>query len=323
LPYLLVHAANGEKLGTVHFATSCNEIAQKEFNRAVALLHSFQFRRAIDGFNVLLGEDATCGIAYWGIALSDWSNPFAPGAKDKSQLQGGRVNAQRGKTVGAKTERERAYIAAVGKLYDEFKSTPQQTRLIAYRDAMGEVAAKYPDDHEAQIFYALAVAASEDRADKTYAGRLKAGAILEELFQEEPTDPGLAHYIIHTYDVPALAERGLVAARRYSDIAPDAPHIACFQSWRSSAYRAGIAASAKYPTEGPPAPLITAFGSKRDAISGKEFTICPPLRPAPFAGRRKFRSRWRAALLRSVPRTAPPPPLLCCCRWILASNPCA
>ena len=97
------HVANGEKLGTVHFATSCNEIAQKEFNRAVALLHSFQFSRAIDGFNVVLGEDATCGIAYWGIALSDWSNPFAPGAKDKSQLQGGRVNAQGGKTVGAKT----------------------------------------------------------------------------------------------------------------------------------------------------------------------------------------------------------------------------
>ena len=138
------HAANGEKLGTVHFATSCNEIAQKEFDRAVALLHSFQFSRAIDGFNVVLGEDATCGIAYWGIALSDWSNPFAPGAKDKSQLQGGRENAQRGKTVGAKTERERAYIAAVGKLYNDFKSTPQQTRLIAYRDAMGEVAAKYP-----------------------------------------------------------------------------------------------------------------------------------------------------------------------------------
>jgi tetratricopeptide (TPR) repeat protein len=96
--------------------------------------------------------------------------------------------------------------------------------LIAYRDAMGEVAAKYPEDHEAQIFYALAVAASEDPADKTYAGRLKAGAILEKLFEEEPTHPGLAHYIIHTYDVPALAGKGLVAARRYSEIAPDAPH---------------------------------------------------------------------------------------------------
>jgi hypothetical protein len=215
---------NGEKLGTVHFATSCNEVAQKEFNRAVALLHSFQFSRAIKGFNAVLGEDATCGIAYWGIALSDWSNPFAPGMKDKSQLQAGRESAERGKTVGAKTERERAYLTAVGKLYSDYESAPQRARLIAYRDAMGEVAAKYPEDHEAQIFYALAIAASEDPADKTYAGRLKAGAILEKLFEEEPTHPGLAHYIIHTYDVPELAERGLVAARRYSEIAPDAPH---------------------------------------------------------------------------------------------------
>jgi tetratricopeptide (TPR) repeat protein len=218
------HAANAEKLGTVHFATSCNEVAKKEFNRAVALLHSFQFSRAIEGFNAVLGEDTTCGIAHWGIALSDWSNPFAPGAKDKSQLQSGRENAERGKTVGAKTEREQAYIAAVAKLYKDFESTPQRTRLVAYRDAMREVAAKYPGDHEAQIFYALAVAASEDPADKTYAGRLKAGTILEKLFEEEPTHPGLAHYIIHTYDVPALAGKGLVAARRYSEIAPDAPH---------------------------------------------------------------------------------------------------
>jgi hypothetical protein len=211
-------------LGTVRFATSCNEAAQTEFNRAVALLHSFQFSRAIEGFNAVLGEDATCGIAYWGIALSDWSNPFAPGAKDKSQLQAGHESAERGKTVGAKTERERAYIAAVGKLYNEYESTPQRARLVAYRDAMAEVAAKYPEDHEAQIFYALALAASEDPADKTYADRLKAGAILEKLFEEEPTHPGLAHYIIHTYDVPALADRALVAARRYSEIAPDAPH---------------------------------------------------------------------------------------------------
>jgi len=216
--------ANSEKLGTVHFATSCSDGAQQEFDRAVALLHSFQFSRAIEGFNTVMGKDATCGIAYWGIAIADWSNPFAPGMKDQSQLQGGRENVERGTTVGAKTERERAYLAAVGKLYNNYESTPQRARLIAYRDAMEEVAAKYPEDHEAQIFYALAIAASEDPADKTYAGRLKAGVILEKLFEEEPTHPGLAHYIIHTYDVPALAERGLVAARRYSEIAPDAPH---------------------------------------------------------------------------------------------------
>ncbi len=190
----------------------------------MALLHSFQFSRAIEGFNAVVREDSTCGIAYWGMALSDWSNPFAPGMKAESQLRAGRESAERGKRVGAKTKREGAYLTAASKLYSDYERTPQRTRVIAYRDAMGEVAAKYPEDHEAQIFYALAIAASEDPADKTYAGRLKAGAILEKLFEEEPAHPGLAHYIIHTYDVPALAGRGLAAARRYSEIAPDAPH---------------------------------------------------------------------------------------------------
>jgi tetratricopeptide (TPR) repeat protein len=215
---------SGEKLGAVHFATSCNEGAQKEFDRAVALLHSFQFSNAIQGFNVALKSDGTCGIAYWGIALSQWSNPFAAGKKDTSQLLAGRESATLGKKVGAKTRRERAYLAAVATLYQDFENTLQQTRLLAYRDAMADVAAKYPTDHEAQIFYALAMAACEDPADKTYAGRLKAGAILEKLFAEEPDHPGLAHYIIHTYDVPPLAPRALEAARRYSEIAPDAPH---------------------------------------------------------------------------------------------------
>src|ERR1700733_6746090 len=213
-----------DRLGSVNFVTSCTEAAQKDFNRAVALLHSFQFSHAIEGFNTVLTEDATCGIAYWGISLSDWSNPFASGIKDTGQLRLGRESAEHGNSVGAKTERERAYIAAAGKLYSDFESTPQRARMLAYRDAMGNVAANYPEDHEAQIFYALALAASEDPADKTYAGRLKAGAILEKLFEQEPTHPGIAHYIIHTYDVPALAGQALVAARRYAEIAPDAPH---------------------------------------------------------------------------------------------------
>ena len=215
---------SGEKLGAVHFTTSCNETGQAEFNRAVALLHSFQFSRAVEGFNAVLERDPTCGIAYWGIALSDWSNPFAPGSKDTQQLRLGRESAERGMRIGAKTQRERAYLSAVAKLYSDYESTPQQARLLAYRDAMGEVAAQYPQDHEAQIFYALALAAAEDPADKTYTGRLKAGAILESLFQQEPTHPGLAHYIIHAYDVPALAGKALEAAQRYSQIAPDAPH---------------------------------------------------------------------------------------------------
>jgi hypothetical protein len=248
---------HGEALGTVHFSTSCNNGAQKEFDRAVALLHSFQFSSAIQGFRASLKSDSSCGIAYWGIALSQWSNPFAAGLKDKNQLEAGRASLELANTTGAKTERERAYIAAVGNLYRDFESTPQRVRVLAYRDAMERVAGKYPEDHEAQIFYALAIAASEDLADKTYAGRLKAGAILEQLFKEEPDHPGLAHYIIHTYDVPPLAGRALVAARRYSDIAPDAPHALHMPShtftrtgyWQDS-INSNIAAAASAKREG-------------------------------------------------------------------------
>jgi len=218
------HAAAGEKLGTVHFTTSCNGPAQKQFDRGVALLHSFQFSRAIDGFNSTLKVDSTCAMAYWGIALSQWSNPFAAGLKSGSQMQDGQRAAEQGQAIVAKTDRERAYIAAVSKLYADFEKTPQQMRMLAYRDAMAEVAEKYPQDHEAAIFYALALAASEEPTDKSYASRLKAGAILEALFAQEPEHPGLAHYIIHTYDVPSLAGRALAAAQRYSAIAPDAPH---------------------------------------------------------------------------------------------------
>jgi hypothetical protein len=214
----------GEKLGAVHFATSCNGAAQDDIDRAVALLHSFQFSRAINEFKAALARDATCTIAYWGIALSDWGNPFAPGIIDKRLLQLGRESTERGETLGAKTERERAYLAAVSHLYRDFETTPQQSRLLAYRNAMRDVAAKYSEDQEAKIFYALALAVTADPADKTYADQLEAGAILEKLFEQEPTHPGLAHYIIHTYDVPPLAARALIAARRYSDIAPDAPH---------------------------------------------------------------------------------------------------
>jgi len=216
--------ADGGILGDVHFTTSCNESAQDGFNRAVALLHSFQFSRAIDGFNAVLREDPACAMAYWGISLSDWGNPFAPGQKPAIQLQRGLESANRGQQLGARTERERDYLAAVAKLYADQESTPQKTRLLAYRDAMESVAGKYPEDHEARIFHALALAAAADPEDKTYADQMKAGAILEELFSREPTHPGLAHYIIHAYDVPALADHALAAARRYAKIAPDAPH---------------------------------------------------------------------------------------------------
>lgn len=155
---------NANNLGSVEFATSCDEAAQKEFNRSVALLHSFQFSRAIAGFNAALTADPRCAIAYWGIALSDWSNPFATGQKDSRQLQLGRDSVRRGMSIGAGTERERAYLMAVAELYADVETTPQSKRFIAYRNAMENVAAKYPEDREAEIFYALALAAPEDPA---------------------------------------------------------------------------------------------------------------------------------------------------------------
>jgi hypothetical protein len=218
------HALPAEKLGIVAFATSCSAAAQPQFNRAVALLHSFEFLRAIDAFGATLTTDPTCAMAEWGIALSRWSNPFVSGIRPAGPLRQGRDAVERARTIGAKTVRERAYVDAVSRLYAEFETTDQAARVLAYRDGMAKVAAAYPNDGEASIFYALSIAAAASPADKTFADQLKAGAILETLIARQPDHPGLAHYIIHSYDVPPLADRALEAARRYAKIAPSAPH---------------------------------------------------------------------------------------------------
>lgn len=218
------HAVAAEKFGTVVFATSCNAAAQPLFNRAVTLLHSFEFQRAIDGFNAALAADPSCAMAEWGIALSRWSNPFAAGIRRAGPLQQGRDAVEHARTIGPKTERERAYVDAVSRLYADFDTVDQGTRVRAYRDAMSKVAAAYPDDGEASIFYALALAAAASPSDKTFADQLKAGAILEALIVRQPDHPGLAHYIIHAYDAPPLADRAIAAARSYAKIAPSAPH---------------------------------------------------------------------------------------------------
>ncbi len=212
------------KFGVVTFATSCSPDAQPSFTRGVTLLHSFEFGAAIEGFTQAAHKDPGCGIAWWGQALAQWGNPFAAGIKPVTQLQPGAEAVERARVAGAKTERERGYIEAVAKLYDNMAAVDQRTRMIAYRDAMERVSASYSDDSEASAFYALALAASADPADKTYAAQLKAGAILEKLWQAQPEHPGLAHYIIHSYDVPSLASHAVDAARRYGKIAPDAPH---------------------------------------------------------------------------------------------------
>jgi len=221
-----VHAQSAtEKLGTVHFRTSCSPVVASQFDRAVALLHSFEFGSSIKGFSDVLAADSTCAMARWGIALAQWSNPFAAGARSAALLQRGKLAADDAARLGSRaTEREREYIAAVQTLYTDVEHVDQRARVVAYEHAMADLVAKQPADTEAKIFYALSLAASALPTDKTYANQLKAGAILEPLWAQQPDHPGLAHYIIHSYDYPPLAAKAKAAAARYASIAPSAAH---------------------------------------------------------------------------------------------------
>jgi len=212
-----------EKLGNVNFPTSCSPAAQKEFTRAVALLHSFWFGPAIKGFEAALQADPSCGIAYWGGAVGRLGNPLAgpPPARD---LALGAATIAKGKTVGAKTQREQDYIGAIEVFYKDHDTVDHRTRAQNYEKAMESLAARYPQDREASVFYALALNITLNPGDKTYANQLKAAAILDKVFAAEPDHPGVAHYLIHSYDFPPIADKGLDAARRYARIAPSAPH---------------------------------------------------------------------------------------------------
>lgn len=219
------HAHPSGKLGTVHFETSCAPAVAPTFDRAIALLHSFEFGTAIRTFEEVVAADSTCAMAWWGIALSRWTNPMVPNIRPPALLERGRQATEAASRVGARaTDRERAYISAVSQLYSDPDGRDQATRVRAYEKAMAELSAQYTSDTEARIFHAIALVASASPTDKSYANQLRAGAVLEELFAAQPDHPGLAHYIIHSYDVPALAGRAAVAARRYADIAPAAAH---------------------------------------------------------------------------------------------------
>ncbi|MDB4875311.1 MAG: repeat-containing protein [Gemmatimonadetes bacterium] len=214
-------------VGTVHFPTSCSAAVAPDVDRGVALLHSFEFGASIAAFNSVLARDSTCAMAYWGIALSRWTNPMAPGDRPLANLQQGRQAADAATRLGAGTavsERERGYIQAVSRLYDDFEHVDQRTRLASYEQAMRELMVRAPADTEAIIFHALSLVAAASPTDKTYAKQLEAGKILEALWAKKPNHPGLAHYIIHAYDYPSLAGKARVAAQRYATIAPSAAH---------------------------------------------------------------------------------------------------
>lgn len=212
------------KLGKVHFENSCSASVQPTFNRAVALLHSFEFRDAVEAFSETIKADPRCGIAYWGIALSNWGNPFVIGARPQAQIRRGLDAIQNARAAGSGSPREADFVSAAANLYQDYQTIDQPGRLRAYRDAMSRLASRYDKDIEASIFYALSLAASADPAEKTYRDQHQAGRILEKLVARYPEHPGLAHYIIHSYDVPSLAGRALHAANRYALIAPSAAH---------------------------------------------------------------------------------------------------
>jgi hypothetical protein len=211
-----------QQFGTVHFATSCNETAQRRFDRAMRYQHSFWYKASREVFEEALKADPECGIAYWGIALGLLDNPhIAPPAPN---LPLGLAAIQAAKAMGAKTRRERDYIDALALMYVDYDKTPRAARIQSYLKAMEALAARYPDDDEAQILYAITLNVAASPNDKTYAYQLKGAAILEPIFKRQPRHPGVAHYLIHLYDYPVIAERGLDAARRYAEIAPAAPH---------------------------------------------------------------------------------------------------
>jgi tetratricopeptide (TPR) repeat protein len=212
-----------EQLGEVSFPVSCNAAAQTELDRAMALFHSFWFVPARESFARVLEHDPTCGMAHWGISIVSMGNPYGWPPNPKALEAGATAYAEAAR-VGAGTERERAYIAALGKFFEGWQTTDHRPRALAFKDAMKDVATRHAEDVEAQILYALLLNATALPTDKTFAHQLEAGRILEPLFAKHPNHPGLAHQLIHTYDYAELAERGLPAARAYAKIAPSVPH---------------------------------------------------------------------------------------------------
>ncbi|HZF15039.1 MAG TPA: hypothetical protein VE046_03755 [Steroidobacteraceae bacterium] len=219
-----VSAKHDDRLGKVEFPNSCSPAVQDKFLRGVALLHSFYYSAARKAFEEVSAEDKSCVIAVWGYASILMSNPLQGIGASPAGAQLAQVAIDKSRKKGARTQRERDYVEAVAAYYEDFANRTERERQLARAKAYEALAAKYPDDDEAQIFYALYLASTQTASDQTYSAYLKAAGILEKQFAKHPDHPGVAHYLIHCYDAPPIAAQGLTAARRYAEIAPDAPH---------------------------------------------------------------------------------------------------
>jgi tetratricopeptide (TPR) repeat protein len=212
-----------EKLGKLSFPTSCDPKVQAEFERGVAMIHSYWFLIARRTFENVLREDPNCAIAYWGIALDLLNNSLAV-VPPRADAEAAWAALEKAREIGPKTQRERDWIEALSAYYRDHDKTPVNVRLTAYNNAMEQLAQRYPDDYEAQVFYALTLQASASPTDTTYANQTKSAAILEKLYDQNPQHPGVTHFLIRAYDYHPLAEKGVPAARRYAGIAPAVPH---------------------------------------------------------------------------------------------------
>ncbi len=213
----------GHDLGTVSFQTGCTPAAQVRFDRAVAWLHSFEYEEAEAGFREVAAADPKCAMAYWGVAMSNYHPLWAP--PTAAELDKGAAAIARAESISGSTERERAYIAALGSFYRDASQRPHLSRMLGYLAAMKALHERYPDDREAGIFYALAlIAAGTTDADESFGREREAARILNAALLEEPNHPGVAHYLIHGFDYPSLAHLALPAARSYAGIAPASAH---------------------------------------------------------------------------------------------------
>jgi tetratricopeptide (TPR) repeat protein len=212
-----------KQFGTVEFETSCSGKVKKDFNLAIALLHSFEYDEAEKMFSKIIDEEPGCAMAYWGVAMSNyhqvWPAPPAP-----AELEKGNKAISVAQSLTQKTERETDYINAIALFYKDWHTIDHHTRALNFEKAMEKIHTKYSNDREAAIFYALALDGAADPADKSFKNQRKAGAILTGLYRDEPNHPGIVHYIIHSYDYPELAALGLPAARKYAAIAPSSAH---------------------------------------------------------------------------------------------------
>ena len=208
--------------GDLFFPVSCEAQIQPRFDAALAALHSFWYGRAREEFAAIAQSDPDCAMAHWGLAMSVWNQLWAPPRPDN--LAAGRTAIEKARSASRKSAREAAYIEALVAFYTDTDKLDHRSRALAYSKKMDELMQKYPEDHETKIFYALSLLASADPLDKTYKSQLAAGAILEALFPELPTHPGVAHYIIHAYDYPDLAQRALDAALKYQVCVTIVPH---------------------------------------------------------------------------------------------------